>query len=254
MLVEGRCGARGAEPGHADEAAAGPDPSFPAEAAGCLAGHPGRDRGRQHALPVGLVLLGEEIPARHAHDPGTNALGGERRGRVEADLHLAAGADEDAVGPAVGRLVRGGFEEHVGAPGHARGRAELRAVERRQILPAEYQDGRSVGPPHDHAIGLRHLVGIGRTEHADSGDRAGAGELLDRLVRRAILAEADRVVREDVDDPEVAQRRQPQRRLEIVEKHEECRAVRAEPRQREPIARRGHAMLADAEVEVAAAG
>ena len=44
--------------------------------------------------------------------------------------------------------------------------------------------------------------------------------MLDGLVRRAVLAEADRVVREDVDDGRVHERAQAQRRAQVVAEDE----------------------------------
>ena len=48
-------------------------------------------------------------------------------------------------------------------------------------------------------------------EHEEPGHRAQRRELLDRLVRRAVLADADRVVREDVHDGDLHQRREADR-------------------------------------------
>ena len=103
---------------------------FPAEAAGRLAGDASGDRRRQHALAIGGVLLFEVIPARHAHHPGSHALLGELGRCVEAELHFAAGADEDALRLAIGRVF-----EHVGPAGHPGGIAEAGAVERGDVLP-----------------------------------------------------------------------------------------------------------------------
>jgi hypothetical protein len=44
------------------------------------------------------------------------------------------------------------------------------------------------------------LVGVGRPQRDEAGDGAQRDELLDRLVRRTVFADADRIVREDVDD------------------------------------------------------
>ena len=190
----------------------------------------------------------EEIPARHAHHAGLDAFGGELLGRLEAHRHLAPGADQDAVG-----LPAGGLLEHVGAAGRARGRSEARrAVESREILPGEHDHRGTVGPLHHHAVGFGHLVGVGRTKHRQAGHRAGGGELLDRLVGRAVFTEADGIVREHVDHAEVPEGREPQRRLEVVEEHEEGGAVGPQARERHPVAGRGHAVLANPEVEIAA--
>ena len=49
--------------------------------------------------------------------------------------------------------------------------------------------------------------------------------MLDRLVRRAVLAEADRVVREHVDDAQLHQRRHAHGVAPVVGEHEERAAV-----------------------------
>ena len=198
-------------------------------------------------LAVVGILRREEIPAGQAHHPRPHACGRQKARRVEADLDLAAGADEDALGWAARR-----FLQDVASPGDSGGGAPSGAVERRHVLPGEHDDRGPVAPFHHRAPRLGHLVGIGGTEHGESRHGPGAGELLDRLVGGAILTEADRIVREHVDDPERADRREPQRRLEIVEEDEERRAVRTQPAQRHAIAGRRHGVLADAEMEVAA--
>ena len=52
---------------------------------------------------------------------------------------------------------------------------------------------------HDDLPRLDHFVGVGGAEHDQAGDRPQRRQLLDRLVGRSVLADADRVVREDVD-------------------------------------------------------
>ena len=114
VLVERRGGARRAEAGHPDKPPLRTDPPLPAEAAGGLAGHPGRHGLREDALPVGGILLGKELPARHAHDAWLVPLVAEDCSGLEAGGDLAAGADEDAVG-----LPAGGILEDVSAAGGA---------------------------------------------------------------------------------------------------------------------------------------
>ena len=59
-----------------------------------------------------------------------------------------------------------------------------------------------------------------------SGNRAQRRQLLDRLVRRSVLAEPDRVVREDVDHVLLHERREPHRRPHVVREDQERAAVR----------------------------
>ena len=53
----------------------------------------------------------------------------------------------------------------------------------------------------DHAPRLDNLVGVGRPQRDEAGDRAQRDELLDRLMRRTVLPEADRIVGEDDRSP-----------------------------------------------------
>ena len=58
----------------------------------------------------------------------------------------------------------------------------------------------------------RGLVGVGRADDVEARDRAQRGEVLDRLVGRTVLAEADGVVGPDVGDRQLHQRGEPHRR------------------------------------------
>ncbi len=54
---------------------------------------------------------------------------------------------------------------------------------------------------------LRRLRRVGRAEDQMIGDGAHRGQMLDRLVRRAVLAEADGIVRHDEERADAHQRR-----------------------------------------------
>ena len=72
-------------------------------------------------------------------------------------------------------------------------------------------------------------------------------------MRRAVLAQADRVVRHHIGDRRAHQRRQPDRRAAIVGEHHERAAVGPQhPVQRDAVHRRRHAVFADAVVDVGA--
>ena len=105
--------------------------------------------------------------------------------------------------------------------------------------------------------GTPRFDGLGRVrrpEHHQVGDGAQRGELLDRLVGRAVLAEPDRIVAEDVDHREPAQRREADRRSHVVGEDEEGRSHRPHAAvQRQPVQDRAHGVLTDAEVHVARA-
>jgi hypothetical protein len=95
------------------------------------------------------------------------------------------------------------------------------------------------------------FAGIGRAEH-HVGDQAKRDEVLDRLVGRAVLAETDRVVCENVGDRQLHYGSQPHRRPKVVGEDQERRHEGAHAAvQREPVGDPSHGVLADAEVQVA---
>ena len=68
------------------------------------------------------------------------------------------------------------------------------------------------------------------------------GEMLDRLMGRAVLAEADGVVRHHMDDADAHQRRQPDRRAAVIGEGQEGAAIGNEAAmQRDAVHRRRHA-------------
>ena len=82
-----------------------------------------------------------------------------------------------------------------------------------------------------------------------------AAQVLDRLVGRAVLAEADRVVRPDVGDRQLHERGQPDGAAHVVGEGEERAAVDAGAAvQRDAVHDRAHGVLADAEVQRAPVG
>jgi len=84
-------------------------------------------------------------------------------------------------------------------------------------------------------------------------DEAQGHDLLDGLVRRAILAQADAVVREDKHRREMAQRRHAHRRAHVVGEDEEGGAIGDQATVRRQAVDNGpHRVLAHAEAQVAA--
>ena len=115
--------------------------------------------------------------------------------------------------------------------------------------------GRTVRALQRRLPRVRGLVGVAGAHHREAGDRAQRREVLDRLVSRAVLAEADGVVRPDVDDAGLHQRGQPDRAAHVVAEDQERAAVGAgRPVQRDAVEDRAHGVLADAEVQRAAVG
>ena len=168
---------------------------------------------------------------------------------LHAERDFAARGEQQHVGLAVA-----GIREHVRATLHALGGGVLRAVERRHRLPRQDQRHRLVAELHDHAPGFDHFVGIGRPQRDQAGNGAQGHQLLDRLMGRPILADADRIVREDVDDRNFHQRAQADRRAAVVAENQEPRSEWADLRQRQTVEDGAHGVLTDTKMEIPPGG
>ena len=73
------------------------------------------------------------------------------------------------------------------------------APHRRDLLPREDERGRAVAAAERVRPGDRRSSPSQGRQNVEVRDRAQRGEVLDRLMRRAVLAEEDGVVRPDVD-------------------------------------------------------
>ncbi len=102
--------------------------------------------------------------------------------------------------------------------------------------------------------GHRRLVRVGRADVPEVRDRPERHVVLDGLVRRAVLADPDRVVRPDPDRLEPHQRAEAHGGAHVVGEDEEGRAERLQHRRVEgdAVDDRPHRVLADAEGDVAA--
>jgi len=101
---------------HADHGAADAGVAIPADHRTRLDRHARGDVGRQHAVAIGLILLFEQLPRRHADEARRNAILLERLVNLRAERNLAAGADQDHRW-----LVCSGISHDIGAPRDARG-------------------------------------------------------------------------------------------------------------------------------------
>ena len=174
----------------------GPDPAMPAER------HAGLDREPRACIGGGRTLrrgTPRSAPRTAPSTASTRAARG-RPARASSssarddECELGAGGDQEDVG-----TVDVGVED-VGAAPQALGGGEAAAVERRHVLARERERRRAGG---GCSIATRHaqtvsLASPGRMK-SRSRDRAQRGVVLDRLVRRAVLADADAVVRVDPD-------------------------------------------------------
>ena len=128
------------------------------------------------------------------------------------------------------------------------------AAQQRQRLAGQHQQAGTVGAADRQLPALRRLHRVGGAIHVQVRHRPQAGEMLDRLVRRAILAQADRIVRQHVDHPLAHDGAHADRRTHIVGEHKERAGVRDQPAMQRHAVRGGaHAMLAHAEMDVAPA-
>ena len=72
-------------------------------------------------------------------------------------------------------------------------------------------------------------------------------------MRRAVFTDADRVMRHDINNARILQRRQPDRRAAIIRENKECSTIRDDTAmQRHAIHCRRHAKLANAVIHIAA--
>src|SRR5579875_202962 len=107
---------------------------------------------------------------------------------------------------------------------------------------------------HRNTPGLDRLVRISGSNQREIRDGTQRGKMLDGLMRRAVLAESDRIVGKDVDDVQLHQRRQSNRRPAVVGEHHEARTIRDKTAvQRDTVQDRAHPVLTYAEMQVAAA-
>ena len=137
--------------------------------------------------------------------------------RLDAQRHFAARRQQQHLGTSIVCI-----QQNVGAALQPVGGRTPRAIQRRDRLPRQDQDHRLVTPLHDDAPRFRHLVGIGRAQDDQPGNRTKRGQVLDGLVRRAVLTDGDRVVCEDVDHRQLHQRAQPDGRPAVVTEDQEA--------------------------------
>ena len=95
-------------------------------------------------------------------------------------------------------------------------------------MPRQDQAGGLILEPDDHAPRFDDLVGVGRAERDETRNAAQRDELLDRLVRWAVLAYTDRVVGKHIDNRELHQGAKTDGRFHVVGKDEEARPIRAD--------------------------
>ncbi len=163
----------------------------------------------------------------------------------QREMHFGAGRDEDHLARIAGLL-----EAICTLGAHVR---LVRVVAHlRQALAGQRQHGRPVLLAQRDFPAFRRLDCIGRTHDEQVRDHAQALHMLDRLMRRAIFAQPDAVVRHDVDRAGLLQRGQANGGAAIVGEDEECAAIGNDAAmQRHAVHRGSHAEFADAVIDIA---
>ena len=149
----------------------------------------------------------EQFPRRHAHHPRL----------IPSALSFSYASTASATSLPVASRRTSGLPSGASARMYApwpRPRRQRTCVRSSVGRACRRQDQRDwlVVQLHDDLPGLRHFVGVGRAQHDQPGNRPQRGKLLDRLVRRPVFADADRIVRENVDHRHFHEALQPDRR------------------------------------------
>src|SRR5450631_3711186 len=166
-----------------------------------------------------------------------------------AQLHLAARANQNDV-----RISFVGIGQDIGAARQAFRRRVFGTVKDGQCLTAEDKTGRIALRLDENTVSLAHLVGIRGAQYREAGDATQAQELFDRLMSRAIFADADGVMREDMKHRQFHQGSKADRRLHVVAENQERRTERAQMAKPHSVDDGAHGVFANAEMHVAAAG
>src|SRR5438067_2130310 len=246
----GRARAEAVDPDHQAVA----DDPVPVEPARSLDGYQFRLGIVGNQLALGVAVPGEEsLDARHGNESGLRRQPGiEESERRLRDGKLGARGD-DAQLRILARLELR-FHERVGTSQDLLDVSWRRPLQRRKLLAGEDEYGRPVVPLEGGRPARRDLQRIARTPELDVGDRPQRREMLDRLVGRAVLAEQHRVVGEDEDAAQLGERRDADGRPHVIAEDEEGAAVgQEEAVVGEAVDDGSHAVLAHAEMDVAAA-
>ncbi len=222
-----------AKGGDTDDAAVQADILVPEVRVTRLDGH-ARQACGQHLVAVGRILAVEGVGAGHGDHAGRDALFGQHALRLERDFHFGAGGDQHDL-----RLAALRFGQHIAAARNsAFGVFRVRGGD--EILPRQQQGAGAMLALDGVLPGHRGFEHVGRAPHIQIGDEAQAGRLLDRLVRRAVFAQTDGVVREDVDDPLLHQRAHAHAVARVVGEHQEGAAVGQEAAMQRHAVHHGH--------------
>ena len=196
----------------------------------------------RYSLGCGL----EQFPARHRHDGGADPVFGERLARHHRDRDLGARGEQRHLARALG------LGQYIGAMRRAIVFRRL-ASQQWQRLAGQCHQRRRVAAMQRERPAFGGLDRVGRAVDIEARDRAQRGQMLDRLVGRAVFAEPDRVVGHHVDDADAHKRRETDRRPAIIGKGQKRPAIGDQPAMHgDAVHRRRHAVLAHPPMHVAA--
>src|SRR5579862_9081454 len=191
-------------------------PAVPTHRRGCLNGDALCNSSREDALLIRLRLAGKQVPTRHANDAGLYSMVLQSLPRHYAKTHFRASADEDDI-----RHTTVGFGENIGASRNSR-IFRVAAIELRNGLTRQRHQ-RGAVMLNSECPGLRGFGRVGGADNRQARYRTEAGQLLNWLVRGAILPESNAVMRKYVNRFETAQRPQPDGRFHVIGKRQKCR-------------------------------
>ncbi len=190
-------------------------------------------------------MLGKEFHRRHRDNPCSDTFGLQlvagRHGNFDFrpcchqdHLTLAFGLGQN-IGPLGGQIARDMF-----------------SAQRGQVLTGQGQHAGAVWLRQRDFPTFRGFHRIGRAHHKAIWRGAHHGEMLNRLVGWAILANADAVMGHHIDHVNPHQSGKSHRGARVIGKGKECPAIGAHaPMQRHTVHRCRHAMLADAVMDIA---
>ena len=234
-----------AEAGHADESASVAEIFRPARFDAQFDAHARFHRRRQDGVAIFLRLRVEEFEARSADDARLHALRRKRVLRRQAKTDFATRRDEDDVGSSFA------VAQDVSAFGDSAGGRIFCAVDGRQILAREDYDRRGLLHLHRGSVRFRDFVRVRWSKDRDVRHGAERREMFDRLVRRAVFADADRIVREDEKGRRLHERGETNHRAQEIREDEEGGAISSQPREGQAVRDRAHRVFTNAKVHVA---
>ena len=173
---------------------------------------------------------------------------GKKLLRLQRQRHFGAGGDDDGL-HLLALADFASLGQHIGTFADV---AQTGLGGIKNVLTAQQQGCWLAPVLQRHAPGDSGLGGIARAPDIQVRDQAQRGSMFDRLVRRAVFTQADRVVREDMHHAQLHQRRHADRVAAVVAEGQKSAAIGNEAAvQRNAVHDRRHAELAHTVVDVA---